>query len=207
MTEDQPHKTEPATGEKYSDVRVTTDSKAMRALAHPVRLALLEAIHTEGEITATQAAEMLDESPGNMSWHLQTLAKYGFIEEAGGGKGRKRPWKIASVSHRFSTTEDDPGSHAAGQALEMTVFERSGHLLREWWSVEQSFSPEWREAAFMTDSISYLTAQELAELSEQINDLVGKYNERVDKKKRPEGALPVHLNTHGHPLPPRPADS
>jgi hypothetical protein len=33
---------------------------------------------------------MLDESPGNMSWHLQTLAKYGYVEEAGGGKGYSR---------------------------------------------------------------------------------------------------------------------
>ena len=88
--------------------RLISDPRTMRALAHPVRLALLETIGREGELTATRAAEMLDESPGNMSWHLQTLAKYGYVEETGGGKGRSRPWRIASVSNRFRTAAEDP---------------------------------------------------------------------------------------------------
>ena len=64
--------------------REITDPKAMRALAHPVRLAILDAMRNEGELTATRAADLLNQSPGNMSWHLQTLAKYGFIVEAEG---------------------------------------------------------------------------------------------------------------------------
>jgi hypothetical protein len=55
--------------------RIVSDARTMRALAHPVRIALLEAIGREGELTASHAAEMLDESPGNMSWHLQTLSR------------------------------------------------------------------------------------------------------------------------------------
>jgi DNA-binding transcriptional ArsR family regulator len=180
--------------------RVISDAKAMRAMAHPVRLALLEAIRTEGEITASQAAELLDDSPGNMSWHLQTLAKYGFIEEAGGGKGRSRPWRIASVTNRFKSADDDMSARAAGQALQMTIFERSYELMREWWAQEQGFDPEWRRTAFMTDSISYLTAEEMAELGEQITELTVKFNNRTDKDDRPEGAMPVHINAHAHPL-------
>jgi DNA-binding transcriptional ArsR family regulator len=56
------------------DHRDISDPRTMRALAHPVRLALLEALRREGPLTATSAAELLDDSPGNMSWHLQTLA-------------------------------------------------------------------------------------------------------------------------------------
>ena len=66
----------------------------MRALAHPLRVALLEVMRRDGAITATRAAELLDESPGNMSWHLQTLAKYGFVEETGDGRGRSRPRRL-----------------------------------------------------------------------------------------------------------------
>ena len=79
--------------------REIAEPKAMRALAHPVRLDVLDAMRNEGELTATRAAELLKQSPGNMSWHLQTLAKYGFIVEAEGGKGRSRPWKIAPGSN------------------------------------------------------------------------------------------------------------
>src|SRR6202034_3969611 len=105
--------------------RVITDPRTMRALAHPIRIALLEALGREGELTASRAAEMFDESPGNMSWHLQTLAKYGYIEEAGSGKGRSRPWRIASVSNRFETAADDPETRAAGEALATTFADRS----------------------------------------------------------------------------------
>ena len=80
----------------------------MRALAHPLRVRLLELIRRDGEITATRAAELLDDSPGNMSWHLQTLAKYGFVEEAEGGRGRSRPWRMTRRSERFDTSVADP---------------------------------------------------------------------------------------------------
>ena len=193
----------PADDEDPAGRRVITDAKAMRAMAHPVRLALLELIRTEGEITASQAAELLDDSPGNMSWHLQTLAKYGFIEEAEGAKGRSRPWKLASVTNRFRAAPDDPTSLAAGQALQMTVFERSYELMREWWSHEQSFDPKWRDAAFMTDSISYVTPEEMTEIGEQLAEMLTQFNDRADKSLRPEGAIAVHFNAHAHPLVPK----
>ena len=83
-----------------------TDPRMIRAIAHPVRMALIEAMEqTESRtITATQASELLGESPANCAFHLRTLAKYGFVEEAGGGRGRERPWR-AEVPH--------PGAQAA----------------------------------------------------------------------------------------------
>jgi DNA-binding transcriptional ArsR family regulator len=183
--------------------RVITDPRTMRALAHPVRLALLEALGREGELTATRAAEMLDESPGNMSWHLQTLAKYGYIEEAGGGKGRSRPWRVASVSNRFQTATEDPEVGAAGEALESTFAERAYSNLREWWTRRAVAPFAWREAAFTSDSLSYLTAEELAEISDEIAELFGRYRDRMlDKHLRPAEALPVKLVAFGHPIPP-----
>src|SRR3954463_16144739 len=97
-----------------ADPRELTDPRAMRALAHPVRISVLELLLREGPLTATRAAELLDESPGNMSWHLQTLARYGFIEETGEGRGRARPWRLVSVGNRFGVSADDPAqAHAA----------------------------------------------------------------------------------------------
>jgi DNA-binding transcriptional ArsR family regulator len=91
-----------------------TDARAMRALAHPLRVALLEAMRRDGEITASRAAELLGESPGNMSWHLQTLAKYGFVEETGEGRGRSRPWRLTRETQRFETSMTDPDVAASG---------------------------------------------------------------------------------------------
>jgi DNA-binding transcriptional ArsR family regulator len=174
----------------------------MRALAHPLRVELLEAILRDGEITATRAAELLGESPGNMSWHLQTLAKYGFVEEAGGGRGRSRPWKVTTDSQRFDTSMSDPEGAAAGEALERTFMGRSYDRLREWWSRRRGYPAEWRRAAFISDSVTYLTVEELGAISDEITEIFSRYRDRNARKLRPEDALPVHLVAYGHPLPP-----
>jgi DNA-binding transcriptional ArsR family regulator len=186
--------------------RIISDPRTMRALAHPVRIALLEALGREGELTATRAAELLDESPGNMSWHLQTLAKYGYVEETGGGKGRSRPWRIASISNRFETATEDPEIEAAGEALESTFADRAYARLREWWARRASYPFAWRDAAFSSDSLGYLTAEELAGIGEELFALFGRYRDRVqDKRLRPPDARPVKLVAFGHPLPPTPS--
>src|SRR3984957_6671525 len=68
------------------------DPKALRALAHPIRLSLMAVLRSQGPLTATRAGELLGESSASTSFHLRQLAKYGLVEEAGGGHGRERPW-------------------------------------------------------------------------------------------------------------------
>ena len=182
--------------------RVVTDPRAMRALAHPLRVALLELMRRDGEITATRAAELLGESPGNMSWHLQTLAKYGFVEDTGEGRGRSRPWRLASQGQSFDTGVADPEVVAAGEALERTFSERTYAQLQEWWSRRLTYPVKWRRAAYMSNSVVYLTAAELAEVTDEVNAIYTRYADRSDADKRPAGALPVRLYAHGHPLQP-----
>jgi DNA-binding transcriptional ArsR family regulator len=181
---------------------VITDARTMRALAHPLRVALLEAMRRDGEITATRAAELLGESPGNMSWHLQTLAKYGYVEETGDGRGRRRPWRLASQSQTFDTSIADPEVAAAGEALERTFAERTYDQLREWWSRRLTYPAKWRNTAFMFNSVTYLTAAELGEISDELHAIYTRYQNRAAKEERPPDALPVRLYAHGHPLPP-----
>lgn len=182
--------------------REITDARTMRALSHPTRLALLDVLRREGALTASRAAELLDESPGNMSWHLQSLAKYGFVEETGEGKGRSRPWRIASVRNRFRTSPDDPEATAAGDALVSLFIERAAEQHRAWLARHHTYTRDWQDAAFLSNSLTYLTAQELMDLSTEIAELFARHVERVDKRIRPDDALPVHLTAFGHPLPP-----
>jgi DNA-binding transcriptional ArsR family regulator len=207
VTDKQPRVNSKATNPKApSDVargrREISDPRAMRALAHPMRIALLEAIMREGSLTATRAAELLDDSPGNMSWHLQTLAKYGYIEEAGGGRGRSRPWRIVDVSYNFESATNDPEHAAAAEALEVTLHQNIDQNLRAWWSRRRGYSEEWRRAAFSIFDATYLTVEEMDQLSEDINELLKPFNGRsTDKAQRPEGAEPVQVMALGHPVP------
>ncbi len=187
--------------------RELTDPQAMRALAHPTRLALLEALLREGPLTATQAATLLDDSPGNLSWHFQTLAKYGFVEETGTGRGRSRPWRLASIGHRFSTTSaSPPGVAAAGEVLQSVVYEQSYERVRAWRSARASFDPPWEDSAFVTQTITYLTPAELDELGDEVSALFHRYMERtLHRSRRPPGSAPVQLLAFGHPLVPNPS--
>jgi DNA-binding transcriptional ArsR family regulator len=197
MSEDEQPKSQP---------RLVSDAQTMRALAHPVRMDLLDLIRREGEITATRAAEALDESPGNMSWHLQTLAKYGFVEETGDGKGRSRPWRLVTASNRFKVDIDDPAAGAAGDVLVNQFVSRAVEKQRQWMADRNSYAPEWRdEGAFLNGTVNYLTPDEVTQISDEIVEIFQRYNERDDPSKRPPDALPVQLTAFGHPLPPTPS--
>src|SRR5580700_11568611 len=82
---------------KPRTVTKLSDPRALRAMAHPIRLSLIGVLRREGPLTATQAGELIGESSASCSFHLRQLAKYGLVEEAGGGHGRERPWRATTM--------------------------------------------------------------------------------------------------------------
>src|SRR5258707_885606 len=66
-----------------------SDPKAIRALAHPLRLDLLQLLGSGGPATAAQCGRVLGVSQASCSVHLRQLAKYGFVEDAGPGRDRR----------------------------------------------------------------------------------------------------------------------
>src|ERR1700683_5096555 len=110
MSLDESDEAQPGQGlEAPPDLRKITDVRTMRALAHPVRIALIEALTLGGAMTATEAGERIGESPTTCSFHLRQLAKYGLAEEAGGGKGRSRPWRLTGIGLGLAAPEDAEG--------------------------------------------------------------------------------------------------
>ncbi len=186
--------------------RQLTDPVVMRALAHPIRLALLEALLREGPLTATAAAVILDDSPGNMSWHLNVLAKYGFVEEAEGGRGRSRPWRLVNLGTSFTDEADDPELSVAGETFSRVIIERNNERVRRWLDERRSYSPKWRKAAFNSYTVTYLTPAELEELGEEMTELLSKYRNRsLDLNARPADSRAVSISAVGHPLPLNPS--
>src|ERR1700750_1052640 len=109
-----------------------TDPRAMRAYAHPVRMALIGLLRTEGPLTATQAAARLGESSGTCSFHLRQLAKYGFCEEGGGGHGREKPWRATAFSTNWSTSIENPELSDAQRQLDATVVQHYMTRVARW---------------------------------------------------------------------------
>jgi DNA-binding transcriptional ArsR family regulator len=179
---------------ELSDLRELTDPRAMRALAHPTRLALLEALADAGTLTATQAGEAIAESPASCSFHLRQLAKYGFVEEAGGGTGRQRPWKLAHVGMRFPDVQEDPDAAMAAVGLQAALRER--HLARyARATAARGHQPKrWREVTGDSQSLFYVTPDEMRELDEELGKVLLRYHDRIaDPAKRPKGSEPVEV--------------
>ena len=178
----------------------------MRALAHPVRVALLEALLREGPLTATAAAALLDDSPGNMSWHLNVLAKYGFVEEAEGGRGRSRPWRLVNLGTSFRDDPENPELSVAGETFSRLILERNLDSAHRWLDERRSYPRKWQNAAFGSYTVTYLTPAELEDLGEEITELLSKYRNRsLDRNARPAGSRPVRISSVGHPIPPTPS--
>jgi DNA-binding transcriptional ArsR family regulator len=178
----------------------------MRALAHPVRVALLEALTREGPLTATEAAELLGETPANCSFHLRTLAKYGFVEEAEGGTGRSRPWRRTALGNAFELVHDDAEASVAAQSLADMNNERVFEAVRTWNATRGAYPPAWRSASFLSSMLAYVTPEEMTALGEELLAVIMRYRDRtLDLKERPAGAAPVSLVVIGHPLPRSPS--
>ena len=189
-------------GKSLDDVRKLTDSRTLRALTHPVRIALIEALLLNGAMTATEVGERISESPTTCSFHLRQLAKYGFVEEAGGGVGRSRPWRLTSVGMQFGTVHDDPETEMAAGALTRMLRDRQFARYQTWLETNQNFPREWRDSAGSSESIIYLTAGELDELNHELLALLlPRFRERLTEPSlRPPGAVPVEFLMLAYPI-------
>lgn len=183
-------------------MRRVTDARTMRALAHPVRIALLEELVLGGALTATEIGERIGESPTTCSFHLRQLAKYGFVEEAGGGKGRARPWRLTSIGISLPNISDDPEAEIAAGTLSRLVRERQLARFWTWVETKASYPREWRDAADESEYLFYLTAAELKALNQELFTLLSsRYDGRLaDPAQRPAGSVPVEMLALSFPI-------
>jgi DNA-binding transcriptional ArsR family regulator len=185
-----------------TELREISDVRTLRALAHPVRIALIEELTIHGPLTATEVGELIGESPTTCSFHLRQLAKYHFVEEAGGGKGRARPWRMTSVGLQFSAGTNDPEAELASNAVVRLFRERQLARYHTWLETRGSFPKSWRKAAGESDYIFYLTVDELEALNDELLAfLLPRCRDRLtDPSLRPPGSVPVELLVLSYPV-------
>ncbi len=181
-----------------------TDPRALRAYAHPVRMALIGLLRSEGPLTATRAGELLGESSGTCSFHLRQLARYGLVEEAEGGTGREKPWRATAQLTDIPAHTDNPELAAAAGQLRQVFAERYLAGFMHWLDRRQGEPRSWQQAEVFGDRILYVTADELAELGSRVQALLDEYLDRLVKPElRPEGARRVKYVQLAFPDEPR----
>jgi DNA-binding transcriptional ArsR family regulator len=178
-----------------------TDPRALRAVAHPTRLKLLGELRRVGPLTATQAGDRIGESPAGCSFHLRQLAKYGLVEEAGGGRGRARPWRATSMGHEWASRGPGGEPDEASDMLTRVVVERWFEESLAWIDRRSGETEEWAEAALCEDRLLYVTPAEFEDLSRRVGELLEPYVRRVtDPALRPPEARPATYIQLGFPI-------
>ncbi|GAA1529793.1 ArsR/SmtB family transcription factor [Kribbella lupini] len=176
--------------------RLLDDPLAIRAMAHPVRLDLQALLGKEGPLTAADAARRLGISQALASHHLRQLAKYDFVEPAPGKDNRERPWRLVSTSQTWRSARLTSEGAAAADILEQLIAERALNNLTDWQQRRRTEPDVLVENSGISHTGIYLTAEELAELEEQIGSLLQRYvDERPidDKSTRPPGSRLVDI--------------
>jgi len=187
--------------EPVAEFREITDPRELRAMTHPVRLALLEALALNEALTATEAGELIGESATTCSFHLRQLAKYGFVEEAGDAPGRRRPWKLAIRRVQFSSATGDPELGAASVALENLLVQRWFDRLAQWQRTRTHYAREWQAAAIGLEHLLHVTPSELLGIQEEIVGILDRFQDRVtDPSQRPAQSQPIEFLSFGFPF-------
>jgi helix-turn-helix protein len=172
-----------------------TDPKTMRALAHPARIAIWTHLGMQGSATATECAEVAGLSPSACSYHLRTLAKYGFVEEDpdSAADGRERPWRARMLAFSIN---DVPGTPAATRVASQLLVENMRVAAEEtrarYVTRKSEYPADWQAAAGETFSVAHVTPEELQQLREQVLEVMAPYI-RLEPDRRPDGARPVRI--------------
>lgn len=174
-----------------------SDSRAVRALAHPGRLAIFRRLQADGPATATECAEVGGMTPSAASYHLRQLAKYGFVGPAPGrGDLRERIWESRVRGYRIDDTEqpDEAMADAESELLRATI-DSSEELVRRWVDRRPAEPYAWRAAAMLATKAVRVNADELGALYEKMAELLQPYlaNRRTKDDAPPDARL-VHVD-------------
>jgi DNA-binding transcriptional ArsR family regulator len=175
-----------------SDLKLT-DARQIHAVAHPVRLAILDHLRDRETATATDCSAVVGESVQSCAYHLRTLARLGLVEEVPGADGRERPWRLRATG--LSVPKEIQGAspklRAAWRALRGRVVERDIDLLRRFLENEETFTPEQHSASTVRNMTLFATPEELHALADEVSALLRRYA-REKAADRPEGGERIH---------------
>ena len=143
----------------------------LSALAHPVRLDVLNFLASAGPATASACARAVGDNPSNCSYHLRVLARHGLVEADQSGDGRERPWRATVTGFSVEAEDRASGSHA-GAALLAASLQLDQRLARDYLAGRDDVPPEWRAADAYAAYTLRATPAELAELVERLDALI-----------------------------------
>ncbi|MDH2425931.1 helix-turn-helix domain-containing protein [Sphaerisporangium sp. TRM90804] len=175
---------------------VVLDAKGLRALAHPVRVQLVDLLRKHGPSTATRLAERLGVNSGTASYHLRRLGAAGFVEEdTERGNARERWWRSVHHITRLSDAELAEREPEAVLAYMQSIAALYNLRTQRTLSELQTMPGQWRRVFDLSSIALRLTPQEGQRLREELEEVVSRYRRDMPGAAAPEGAARVSLIT------------
>ncbi len=181
----------------------TPDLDGLKALAHPLRVQIIEALSTYGPHTASGLAARLGESSGATSYHLRQLEKHEYVREvADRGTGRERWWERRPGPIALGgpgTDETEAGKQASRLIMREWLHHREAAVRDIVERGTEALSPEWAHALALESASVHVTAAQLNELNEAVNRLITDFA-AAHRGQRIPGSRPVQLQYFGFPV-------
>ncbi|MEU6502340.1 winged helix-turn-helix domain-containing protein [Streptomyces californicus] len=175
------------------------DARTLRAVAHPLRLRLLNALREFGPATASGLGERLGESSGATSYHLRQMAEAGLVEDAPElGKGRERWWRSVHDGSIFESSafrqHADPAVRGAIDFVLHETATSHAEELNAWLGTVDDWSDAWQRSWDMSDFKIRLTPELAMELSRKMHELVESYRDTVPEDTEDSAVVRTHLH-------------
>lgn len=170
------------------------DPRDIRALAHPARMAIIDALASGDELTATECAAITGLSPSATAYHLKFLERYHFAERAPArSDGRERPWRETSRT-RVDLDTSTPAGAAATSVVALAYFDRTRAVAEEFMVNAHEEPPEWQEVPELDNADLWLTLEETRKVTAALVAVVEPYRGRT-LADRPEGSRRVRVTS------------
>jgi DNA-binding IclR family transcriptional regulator len=158
-------------------------------------MAIIDALATGDELTATECAELTGLSPSATAYHLKLLQRYHFAEPAPVRKdARERPWRASSGRVSFDLDSSTPAGAAATTAVALAFFDGSRALAEEFIAAESEEPEEWQDVAALANADLWLSVEEIQEVTAALAAVTQSYRGRT-AHDRPEGTRRVRVMT------------
>jgi DNA-binding transcriptional ArsR family regulator len=153
--------------------------RSIRALAHPARLAIIDALATGEELTATQCAELTGLSPSATAYHLKFLERYGFAESAPPRPDRReRPWRATGRPPAVNLDTSTPAGASATAAVAAALIDATRDIAAAFIEAGPAEPAEWRDAAALKNADLWLTVEEFQQVAEELGAVLEPYRGR-----------------------------
>ena len=180
--------------------------EALRALAHPLRIRILDLLPSRGPLTASKLGEIVGESSGSASYHLRQLAKHGLVREVEGkGTARERWWERTPGGFSISSAgKDSPAGRQTAEAVNMEFLrlrnERMIAFIRKGQDVDEETLQSWLGSTTFITSNKWATPEQMKAIIQAWERFAAEHIDPLNRQEAGPGMVPLEIHFDVFPV-------